>query len=107
MKSATTLRTQQAIARYGKAARHPLCLAALHLWRLDVELFRWTKEIASIEEVLNSAKQMKEKAQDSALLRRINKQLLRALEHYRGVKIARSILPGIASGACCAICTRT
>jgi hypothetical protein len=44
----------------------------------------------SIEQVLNSAKQMKEKAQDSALLRRINKQLLRALEHYRGVKIAQA-----------------
>ena len=50
VKSATTLRTQQAVARYGKAARHPLCLAALDLLRLDEELFKWTEDIESSEE---------------------------------------------------------
>jgi hypothetical protein len=38
--NASSLRTEQAVARYGKAARHPLCLAALDLLRLDEELFK-------------------------------------------------------------------
>jgi hypothetical protein len=36
---ADSLRSRQAVARFGKSARHPLCLAALDLWRLDEELF--------------------------------------------------------------------
>jgi hypothetical protein len=85
VKGATTLRTQQAVARYGKAAQRPLCLAALDLWRIDAELSKWSKDLELIEEVLNSAKQMREKADTPALLRRINKHLLGAQKHYEEV----------------------
>jgi len=44
----------------------------------------------SIEEVLNSAKQMREKAHTPALLRRINRQLLRAQKYYEAVKTLHS-----------------
>src|SRR5262245_48672810 len=57
---ANSLGTQQDIARYGKSARHPLCLAALDLWRLDEEVSVWTKKVVLREELVNSAKQMKE-----------------------------------------------
>ena len=60
---ATSLRTQEAIARYGKAARHPLCLAALDLLRRDEELFKCTEEIELSEELVKRTKQMKENAQ--------------------------------------------
>jgi hypothetical protein len=39
LRKPNSLRTQQAIARFGKSARHPLCQAALDLWKLDEELF--------------------------------------------------------------------
>jgi hypothetical protein len=42
---ANSLRAQQAIARFGKSAGHPLCLAALDLWRLDEELFALSKDV--------------------------------------------------------------
>ena len=69
---AHSLRTQQAIARYGKAARHPLCLAALDLLRLDEELFKWTEEIELSEELVKRTKQMKENAQ--ALIKQFHKE---------------------------------
>jgi hypothetical protein len=100
---ADPLRAQQAVARYGKAARHPLCLAALDLLRLDEELFKCTEEIELSEETVKRVKQMKENAQAlikqfhkernekeanqvSALLRRINRQLSRAQKYYEAVK---------------------
>jgi hypothetical protein len=64
VKGATTLRTQQAVARYGKPARHPLCLAALDLLRLYEELFKCTEEIELSEELVNSVKQMKDDVQE-------------------------------------------
>lgn len=74
MKSAKadSLRTQQAVARFGKSARHPLCLAALALWRVDAELSVRTKDIVAREELVNSAKQLKEDAQ--ALIKRLQKE---------------------------------
>lgn len=107
VKGATTLRTEQAVARYGKAARHPLCLAALELWRLDAEVSKWTKEIVLSAELVKRTKEMKENAQAlikqfhkernekeanqvSALLRKIDKQLLRVQKDYEGVKIAQA-----------------
>ena len=73
---AHSLRAQQAVAGYGKAARHPLCLAALDLWRLDAELSAAIKKVGQVEELVNSTKQPRERAeadQDSALLRKIDK----------------------------------
>ena len=87
---AHSLRTQQAIARYGKAARHPLCLAALELWRLDAELSKWSKNLVSIEEVLNSAKQMRKKACTPALLRKIDNHLLKSQTRYQAAVKLRS-----------------
>ena len=96
-----SLRAQQAVARYGKAAaRHPLCLAALDLLRLDEELFKWTEEIELSEELVKRTKQMKENAQAlikqfhkeqnekkanqvSALLRKIDQHLLKAQTRYQ------------------------
>ncbi len=69
---ANSLRTQQAVAQFGKSARHPLCLAALGLWRTDAELSAHTKEAVLFEEVLNSAKQLKEEAQ--AAIKQFNEQ---------------------------------
>src|SRR6266567_3328278 len=51
---ANSLRTQQAIARFGKSARHPLCLAALEVWKLDEELSMQMKDVVLSEQVLNS-----------------------------------------------------
>jgi hypothetical protein len=105
---ANSLRTQQDIARYGKAARHPLCQAALDLWRLDAEVSKWTKEIVLSEELVKRTKQMKENAQAlikqfhkernekeankvSALLRKIDELLLKARTRCHLVVQARSI----------------
>jgi hypothetical protein len=85
-----TLRAQQAAARFGKSARHPLCLAALDLWSLDAELSRLMEDAVLFEkEVLNSAKQQrkqviklyhesrnaKEASEASVLLRKIKEFL--------------------------------
>jgi hypothetical protein len=103
----SSLRTQQAVARYGKAARHPLCLAALDLWRLDAEVSKWTKAIVFSEELVKRTKQMKENVQTvskqfhkernekeanqvSALLRKIKTHLLRAEKRYQAAVKVRS-----------------
>ena len=62
MKDADSLRTRQAIARFGKAARHPLCLAALDLWALDAKSSKLKKDASSTEELLNSAERQKKQA---------------------------------------------
>ena len=99
---ANSFHTQLAIARYGKSARHPLCLAALSLWRLDEEVSRWIKEVVRAEELVSSTKQLRERAQMdikqfrkerrekeanevSALSREIDKLLLRAQARYQNV----------------------
>jgi hypothetical protein len=98
-RKANSLRTQQAIARYGKSARHPLCLAALDLWRLDDEVSVWTKGVVLREDLVNSAKQLKERVQAeiaqfrrekkekeineaSALLSKIDEHLLKTQKCY-------------------------
>jgi hypothetical protein len=105
---ANSLRAQQAIARFGKSARHPLCLTALDLWRCDGELSKWTKDVGLTEEVLDSAKQMKEEVQErikqfckerkteeanqaAALLRKIDMLLLKAQKRYEAIVKVRSI----------------
>jgi hypothetical protein len=93
---ADSLRTQQAIARFGKAARHPLCLAALDLWRMEAELDKLAKDIVSLEGVLKQKEQAqalldqcrngqkeKEAKEASVLLREIDKLLPRAKTCYR------------------------
>ena len=89
---ANTVHTQQFIAQYGKAARYPLCLAALGLWRLDAELSEQTKKVAQAWELVNSVKQQRKEAiwlidqlykeqkqkevpQASAILRNVDKLL--------------------------------
>ena len=62
MKDADSLRTRQAIARFGKAARHPLCLAALDLWAFDAKSSRLKEDASSTEELLNSAERQKKQA---------------------------------------------
>jgi hypothetical protein len=104
---AHSLRTQEAVARFGKSARHPLCLAALELWKHDAELSTCTKHVVRAEEVVNSAKQLKEKAQASikqfhkegkekeanqasAHLRKIDEHLLKAQKCYQAAVKVRS-----------------
>jgi hypothetical protein len=92
VKSATTLRTQQAVARYGKAARHPLCLAALDLLRLDEELFKWMEEIELFEELVKrTERNEKEANQVSALSRKIRNHSLKARRRYQAAIRVRSI----------------
>jgi hypothetical protein len=105
---ANSLRTQQAIARYGKSARHPLCLAALDLWRVDEEVSVWTKKVLLREELVNSAKQLKKRIQGiigqfrkeqkeketneaSAFLVEIDKVLLKTRRRHQAVGKIRSI----------------
>src|SRR5882672_785297 len=58
-----SLRTAQAVARYGKAARHPLCQAALDLWRMDKELSGLMKQNALVVELVCKVRQQKKQAQ--------------------------------------------
>lgn|SRR5262249_34381449 len=105
---ANTLRTQQTVARFGKQAWHPLCLAALDLWRVEAELSRWTKAVVLSEETVNSAKQQsgevlalieqfrdeqkeKEVNQACALFREIDKHLLKAQNSYQAAVELRAI----------------
>jgi hypothetical protein len=105
---ANTLRTQQAIARFGKAARYPVCLAALELSRMDAELSELSKGVASREELLNRVKQQKREAgalyrqfckeekekeacQASVLFSEIGKNLLEVQECYQAAVKLRSI----------------
>jgi hypothetical protein len=100
VKGASSLRNEQAVARYGKAARHPLCLAALDLLRLDEELFKCTEEIELSEGRVKRLKQIKENAQAlikqfrkernekdakqvSALLRKVDRLLTTAHKRYQ------------------------
>jgi hypothetical protein len=106
---ANSLRTQETVARFGKSARHPLCLTALDLWELDAWLSNWTREAALAEEVVNRSKQLKkempaliehcrkeqkekEANEASALLRKIDKDLLDAQKRYEEVAKLRSML---------------
>jgi hypothetical protein len=95
-----TLQTQQAIARFGKSARHPLCLAALDLWRLDEELSAPKKMIVRDWELVKSLEQRRQEAiwlieqfnkqrkqieasQASATLRKVDKLLPEAQKRFR------------------------
>lgn len=70
---ANTVRTQQFIAQYGKAARYPVCQAALTILRMDDgEFSALTKDVVRSEELVNSVKQKKEEAQ--AAIEQLNKQ---------------------------------
>jgi hypothetical protein len=59
---ANSLRTQQAIARFGKSARHPLCLAWLRLQEGQEVLRDVMKGTEKGCRLLDSAKQLKKKA---------------------------------------------
>jgi hypothetical protein len=60
---AYSLRAAQDVARYGKAARHPLCQAALELWRMDDDLPGLMKQNAEVVELVCKARQQKKQAQ--------------------------------------------
>jgi hypothetical protein len=49
-------RTQQAIAQFGKSARHPLCLAALELWRVKGQAREYAKDALSLRELFSQGK---------------------------------------------------
>jgi hypothetical protein len=110
---ANSLRTQQAVARFGKSARHPLCLAALEVWRENAELEALKKAVALSEEDVNNVKQIKEQAQAlykqsckeqkekeaieaSVLLLKIDKQqlLMKAQKRYQAALKLLSIHQG-------------
>jgi hypothetical protein len=59
---AYSLRTQLAVARWGKGARHPLCQAATSLWAIEKELRKVGNDIALLKGDLGSAelRQIKE-----------------------------------------------
>jgi hypothetical protein len=105
---ANTLRTQQAIARFGKGARHPVCQAGLRLWQLDAELSELSQGVVSREELLNRVKQQKREAgalyrqfckeekekaacRVSVLFSEIGKNLLKVQECYQAAVKLRSI----------------
>jgi hypothetical protein len=69
---ADSLRTQQAVARFGKSARHPLCLAALALWRVEDETSKYAEYAKCLGEDLLSMKRQKEQAR--ALYERLYKE---------------------------------
>jgi hypothetical protein len=92
--TAYSLQAAQAVAQYGKAARHPLCQAALELWRMEEELSGLMKQNALVVELVCNARQQKKQAQAlveqlrkegkgseakeaTALLRNIDKHLLK------------------------------
>jgi hypothetical protein len=62
--NAYSLRTQLAIARWGKGARHPLCLAAISLWSIEEELRKISNDIALLKGDVGNAE----------LLRRVKEQ---------------------------------
>ena len=105
---AHSLRTQQAIALFGKAARHPLCLAALDLWRMETELSKWSQAVVLSEQAVNRAKQRRRKVlalieqfrdeqkekevkKACALFREIDKHLLEAQNYYQAAVKLRPI----------------
>jgi len=87
-----TLRTREAIARFGKSALHPLCQAALRFWQIDAEFSALTKQAKQVTELVNNFKQQrreavalarwfakqkqKEVAQAAKLVRKIDNELL-------------------------------
>jgi hypothetical protein len=66
-----TWRTRQAVARYGKALRHPLCQAALSFWQTNAECLDSIKHFRAVEGVIKDAKGSKAKAR--ALVERYRK----------------------------------
>ncbi len=95
-----SLRTQEAIARFGNAARHPLCQAWLSVQRLRKELLELARDSLSFgKNVLDRAKQLREQthvlliqfrkerkkkeAQEAAqLLRNVDVHLAKAQAQY-------------------------
>jgi hypothetical protein len=102
---ANSLRTQQAIARFGKGARHPVCLAWLELAQMEAELSAQRKDVELSRETISEAKQNKQeviklyhKAQNekvayqaSMLLGKINEHLSKAENWNRAAVKLRSI----------------
>jgi hypothetical protein len=105
---ANTLHTQRFIARYGKAARYPVCQAAIRLWGLDADLEEGRKKAEQIEESVNSAKRQKEQVlalyeqfykegkqkeviQVEALLQKINEYLPKLQTGY-GAQVAYCLM---------------
>ena len=107
--NANTLNTQRFIARYGKAARYPVCQAAIRLWGLDADLEEGMKKAVQIDEDVNSAKRQKKQVlalyeqlykeggrqkeviQAEALLQKINEHLPKLQMGY-GAQVAYCLM---------------
>jgi len=93
--NANTWRTRRAVARYGPAARHAFCRAALSLWQTNAEWLRSVKHVQVIKGVVKDAKQnrvnalalvgrfrkaqkLKEVKQTVAILHKVNRLLRKA-----------------------------
>jgi hypothetical protein len=88
-----SLRTQQAIARFGKSALHPLCQAALKFWQINAEFSALTKRVKQTKQLVSELKQkrkdtaalinrfykahkQKEAAQAASIMQRLDNELL-------------------------------
>jgi hypothetical protein len=60
----SSLRAEQAVAKFGKAARHPLCLAGLDLWALEAKRSKLMKDAQPMKEFLDRADQNKKRARE-------------------------------------------
>jgi len=59
---ANTINTQLFIAQYGKAARYPVCQAAIGLWLVEDTIRKYAKDARSMGELVISTKRQKEQA---------------------------------------------
>ena len=99
---ANTINTQLFIAQYGKAARYPVCQAAIGLWLVEDTIRKYAKDARSMGELVISTKRQKEQAralyeqfykegegkqkeviQAEALMRKINEHFPKVDECYR------------------------
>jgi len=62
---ADSLRAHQLAVRFGAAARHPLCQAALALWSQDEQRAKALEDAVSLKMLLNKAEQQKQQAKAS------------------------------------------
>lgn len=93
MKNANSLRTQEYVARFGSAARHRVCQAALQLLALDAKLSAQGAKVMEARDLVNDIKQSrrktvalinhfhkaqkgKETAEAAVVMQKIDKELL-------------------------------
>src|SRR5262249_50983024 len=62
MKNAESLRTREYVARFGKAARHPVCQMAICLWGWNAKLSAQGAKVVEARKLLNDLKQSRKRA---------------------------------------------